>query len=486
MPSTSGNWTGPAAPGGQAPGQSSGSTSTSTLNSPGSSSAPAGVDSQTGSYLPGNSGGAEATRPGGATQLPSVPTAPSTGSRPNPGASSSSTMPSTSGNWTGPAAPGGQAPGQSSGSTSTSTLNSPGSSSAPAGVDSQTGSYLPGNSGGAEAERPGSGMTNPSTPASPDSWGGSQGGTDPSSGLQSQERPTTPSQGRPDTSLSSGGSGTHTRPSTGSGGSSSSQGSSSGGHTRPSVGHQRPSTPSASGHPHRHHSTRPTTNVHHWYYGNRGPVVNIHHQRPVYWYHGVWVYGPRPAQHVYYNETTTVQPSERPGLPERKINRSDSFMIGVHGSQMAAGYDGGGSFVDPGVGVSFAYRPVETFSVGLDYSYFNPTMEDSATPRETANIAPNISIHAVPWKRVSPYAEFGMTASRRIYEDQWTQNGEQFETNVTGTAWGPHAGLGLEVAIGKSLALDLSGKYVGYVNVEGDDPSSPSALQGNLGLNIYF
>jgi hypothetical protein len=215
-------------------------------------------------------------------------------------------------------------------------------------------------------------------------------------------------------------------------------------------------------------------------------VVNVHHQRPVYWYHGVWVYGPRPAQHVYYNETTTVQPSERPGLPERKINRSDSFMLGVHGSQMAAGYDGGGSFVDPGVGVSFAYRPVETFSVGLDYSYFNPTMEDSATPRETANIAPNISIHAVPWKRVSPYAEFGMTASRRIYEDQWTQNGEQFETNVTGTAWGPHAGLGLEVAIGKSLALDLSGKYVGYVNVEGDDPSSPSALQGNLGLNIYF
>lgn len=382
------------------------------------------------------------------------------------------------------------------------------------------GAYLPGNSGGAEAVRPGSGVQTPNTPSTPGSgWSGSQGNT-PSTGVPSQERPSTGSTGstRPDpgvnsggsTRPSTGGSGTSTRPSTGSGssgghtrpsaGANSGGGSSSGhvrpstgsnrpstGSTRPSTGHRRPSTPAASGHPHRHHHTRPTTNVHRWYYGSRGPVVNVYHQRPVYWYHGVWVYGPAPVHHVYYNDTTTVQPAERPNLPERSVNRNDAFMIGLHGSQMAAGYDGGGTFVDPGIGLSVAYRPVETFSIGLDYTYLNPTMDsDAVTPRETANIAPNISIHAVPWKRVSPYAEFGLTASRRVYEDQWSANGEQFQTNVMGTAWGPHAGVGLEFAIGQSLSLDVNGKYIGYVNVEGDDPSAPSALQGNLGLNIYF
>ena len=428
--------------------------------------------------------------------------------------SGSTTTPSTAGSWSEPTGPSSRAPGSSTGTTTRPSQ----AGSTPA---ASSEGYMPGNSGGAEATRPGGTTQVPSTPEAPSGWGGSQsgsqGGSTPNTDLGSQERPSTPGEGRPDSSLNGGSSGSssggHTRPSTGSSGSGS-QGSSSGGHTRPSTGstgsssgghtrpstggaqsgghtrpsagHQRPSTPQASGHPHRHHHTRPTTGVHHWYYGNRGPVVNVYHQRPVYWYHGVWVYGPAPAQHYYYNDTTTVQPEARPELPERRVNRNDSFMVGVHGAQMAAGYDGGGTFVDPGVGVSFAYRPVETFSIGLDYSYFNPVGSDGFTPRETANIAPNISIHAVPWKRVSPYAEFGMTASRRIYNDQWSQNGEQFQTDVSGTAWGPHAALGLEVAIGKSLALDVSGKYVGYVNVEGDDPSAPSALQGNLGLNIYF
>lgn len=483
--------------------------------------------------MPGNHGGAEASQPsnsvvspyGPGTQTPGA-TVPGSSSGTRPGSSSTLTPDSPSRGSAGATVPGGSSgtrPGSSSAVTPDSPSRGdgagqtlPGSSSArpQTGSSSESGAgYLPGNhgevtpgswsgsqggssSGNAgtrpDVDRPGEPNTGGAT--RPGSSSGSGGATRPSTGGSSGS--SSGGATRPSTGGSSGSSGGHTRP----GGSGS---SSSGGHTRPDSNSQggvrpsgpnsgrppqsRPSTPGPKNHPYRPHHTRPTTVVHNHYYGPRGPIVHHYHTGHVYWYHGVWVYGPRPVHHVYYNQTTTVQPEARPELPDRKVNRNDAFMLGASGSQMLGSYDGGGSWVDPGIGLSFAYRPVETFSIGLDYSYYNPTMDTSVdTPRETANISPNISVHAVPWKRVSPYAEFGLTASRRIYEDTWTRGGEQMEADVMGTAWGPHAALGLEVAIGKSLALDVSGKYIGYLNVEGDDPSGPSALTASAGLNIYF
>jgi opacity protein-like surface antigen len=199
------------------------------------------------------------------------------------------------------------------------------------------------------------------------------------------------------------------------------------------------------------------------------------------------------VHHHYYGNSggggggsAQVNTDARPDLPDRKVNRNDTFMVGVHGANYISGYDNGGGFRDPGVGLTIAYRPVETFGVEFQYSYFNPTLDrDSATPRETATMAPSLTVHAFPWKRVSPYAAFGVTGTRRNYDDSYTVAGETMSANVQSTAWGPHAGLGLELALGDNLAVDLEGRYVGYVNVE-DDPNAPAALQATAGLNFYF
>jgi len=51
---------------------------------------------------------------------------------------------------------------------------------------------------------------------------------------------------------------------------------------------------------------------------------------------------------------------------------------------------------------------------------------------------------------------------------------------------GAHAGLGLELALGKSLALDFEGRYIGYLNKSPMDASSPGAWTTSAGLVAHF
>ena len=76
---------------------------------------------------------------------------------------------------------------------------------------------------------------------------------------------------------------------------------------------------------------------------------------------------------------------------------------------------------------------------------------------------------------MSPYLNLGATMSRRAYDG----------VDIASTAYGPHAGLGLELAVGDSAAIDLRGQYIGYVNVA-DDQQVPGALQATGGLSFYF
>ena len=89
---------------------------------------------------------------------------------------------------------------------------------------------------------------------------------------------------------------------------------------------------------------------------------------------------------------------------------------------------------------------------------------------------------------MSPYATLGLTWNSRSITDSY-YNTESFSYDVAeaqDTLFGPHAGLGLELALGESAALNFEGRYINYLNVEQDDVSAPAAVQGTAGVNFYF
>ena len=368
-----------------------------------------------------------------------------------------------------------------------------------------------------EDERPG--KTYPSRPDNTGSWSGTQPSrpdtnTSPSRPDNSGQRPDIGDSTRPDTgSQRPDANNSGKRPGTGNGnGGQGGQGGNGGGHARPddsrgnAGGHHgtkdrpdsRPgagshhgsnhSRPHSQGHvPTRNHA-RPHTPAHRWYYsGQSRPIHYRHTTRNVYWYHGVWVYGPAPHHHHHYHSThttsgsSTVVVDERPELPKRSIDRTDKYFVGVTGGQYLSGYDSGVGFSDGGLGVTLGYRPVETVGLELSYSYFDQTFEGD-TERQTSTLQPSVNLYAFPWKRVNPYVQLGGTMTRRAYDDSWDGG----EATVMGSAYGPHAGLGLEIALGDNLALDAKGTYIGYMNVDGSDPNAPAALQGTVGLDLYF
>ncbi len=331
---------------------------------------------------------------------------------------------------------------------------------------------------------------------SPDAgWTGSQ----PNKRPDSNGRPDKGNNTRPDKTGSSRPDSNHARPDDSRGNAAGHHGSNN---NRPddrgnSSGHHGSShsRPNAGRAPHHNHQ-RPHTPVHTWYYGGHSrPIYNSHTTRNVYWYHGVWVYGPYPTDHHHYHHgshgshsggsTTTTTKEERPELPRRKIDRTDRFSLGVQGGQYLSSYDAGVGFADPGLGLSLGYRPVETVGLELSYTYFDQTF-DGDTERQTSTLQPSVNLYAFPWTRVNPYLTVGGTMTRRAYDDSWTNDSGEQSATVIGTAYGPHAGLGLEIAVGDNAALDARGTYISYQNVDGSDANAPGALQGTVGLDFYF
>ncbi|MBK7755505.1 MAG: outer membrane beta-barrel protein [Deltaproteobacteria bacterium] len=256
---------------------------------------------------------------------------------------------------------------------------------------------------------------------------------------------------------------------------------------RPSTGGARP------GHdrPHDHYRPdrpvhyRPYTPVHRWYYSYQ--PYYAYRPVPVSWYHGVFIYGPAPSHHHHYHSTgSTAQAQvEAAPLPDRKIDRNDTFALGVHAGGYVGGYDDGATFADNGVGAKLRYRPVEAVGLELGYTVYDDSF-DSASERRTDLLQPSVQLFVAPWSRVSPYISLGATYSKRSYDDQWSDGVAVYSTQVQDSALGAHGGLGLELAIGKSAALGVEARYIHSLNVDGDDPSTPGALQGIGGLSFYF
>jgi hypothetical protein len=207
--------------------------------------------------------------------------------------------------------------------------------------------------------------------------------------------------------------------------------------------------------------------------------VRYHHVRP---YHGVFVYGPRPSAHVRYVGAPGPVRVVQDDLPERAVDRNNSFALGIKGGSLISGTEHV-VYGDPGIGGLARFRPDE--SVGLQFDLSHHWGHIPETERRTqTQLAGSLALFAFPWAPVSPYVIGGATWNdRSVTHEEF--DGASFTSKDSGyDQWGLHAGLGLELALGKSVALDLEGRYVGWL--QRDKGDAPGALQTTAGLLVHF
>jgi opacity protein-like surface antigen len=214
-------------------------------------------------------------------------------------------------------------------------------------------------------------------------------------------------------------------------------------------------------------------------YHRRG-LNHLPKYHPKYWGSGVFLYNPpsRPHRVTVVEQGAGTQTIEKNAdKPLRAVDRAGTFAIGLRGgSYMGRGADGE-RHADNGLGVAARFRPVEALGVEVAWSRHQDSWETDAV-RTTDPLSVSGQIFAMPWTRVSPYLSAGYT---------WTHRsaGLQGESQ---TLKGPHAGLGLELAIGDSAALGVEGRYTHYGQLQNISTNyqRAGALQGTLGMNFYF
>ena len=245
-------------------------------------------------------------------------------------------------------------------------------------------------------------------------------------------------------------------------------------------------------------SSRPSHSVYHasWAPKRWTPSYHRYHLKgvprysPRYWGAGVFYYNPPPRRHnvvVVNRSASGASSSQSTTKPTRAVNRDGDIAFGLRGGTYGTEYLGGGGYSDMGVGLTARFRPVESIGLEVAYEHHSQNFEDN-TERINNPLQTSVQVYAFPWTRVSPYATLGLTWNNRTITDNY-YNGETFRQEVAqadDTLFGPHAGLGLELALGDSAALNFEGRYINYLNVTQDDVSAPGAVQGTAGLNFYF
>lgn len=216
--------------------------------------------------------------------------------------------------------------------------------------------------------------------------------------------------------------------------------------------------------------------------GIRGP-----HWRARYWTAGVFVYAPpAPGRRVVVVDSQTGRPAQGVAAePTRAIDRNGDVSLGVRGGSYMSGYDDGGGYGDMGLGAAVRYRPAEAVGLELSWQHHSQTWSDSSE-RTSDPISASVELFAFPWSRVSPYVLTGVTWNPRSVSDTYSDGWNLQHVEAADTLFGPHAGLGLELAVGKNVSVNFEGKATGYLNVAEGDSTAPGAMAGTMGLNFYF
>ncbi|MBN1335044.1 MAG: hypothetical protein JXB39_03690 [Deltaproteobacteria bacterium] len=216
---------------------------------------------------------------------------------------------------------------------------------------------------------------------------------------------------------------------------------------------------------------------------------------PVYpWWRPAWTWGvfyDYPSTYAYYPYQGYVDTGDVPSEPQaeahRQVERAHTFALGVRGGSYLGDYHGSGGFGDFGLGIAARYRAAEALGFELAWQIHDNTWSQDSE-RITKPFSASVELFAFPWRKVNPYALAGLTWTRRNYEDVlhdvWGE--ESGDVTRQDTLFGPHFGVGLELGVGSRASLNVEGRAVGYLNVDAEDPTVPSALQGTLGMNLYF
>ena len=231
----------------------------------------------------------------------------------------------------------------------------------------------------------------------------------------------------------------------------------------------------------QHHRTH-VTSSHRTTYTRPQVSHTVYQYRP---YHGVFVYGPRVQHHSNYrghSEPVTVRQEH---LPDRSVNRQGTWAFGVRSGSYLAAYDGSNPYGDFGLGVTARYRPFAALGIEAAITHHDQTWEN-VTERSQPIGQASVMVFANPWGRISPYALGGLSANARMINDQFRVEDGMNHVEKSDVLWGPHAGVGIELAFGKNVALDLEARYTGYLNTERDDPTIPGALQTTAGFLVHF
>lgn len=230
------------------------------------------------------------------------------------------------------------------------------------------------------------------------------------------------------------------------------------------------------------------------------PVVVHHTARSVHGHHGapraVIVHRtPRPV--VVHGRSRTVvvaQPAPPPPPPvveraprERGLHREGSLALGLGMGSLVGGYaDGGGGYGDLGFGLSGRYRPTAGLGLQLDVGHHRDTYS-LLSERDQTQVAGSVALFAFPKDRVQPYALAGLSwTGRDIHDVVAFSDGSVAEIHTGASRFGPHAGLGVEFAFGRSIALDIEGRVIGALNGLPDDPSLPAQGLGKVALQFHF
>jgi hypothetical protein len=248
-----------------------------------------------------------------------------------------------------------------------------------------------------------------------------------------------------------------------------------------------PYAPGHAGDPHRpatmvrpDHRPGPVAAYGHHPAPRHGHVVRYRHVRP---YHGVFVYGPRPATHVrYVGAGPGPVAVVRADLPERSVDREGSVALGVRGGSLLSGSDGY-VYGDPGIGGFLRVRPDESVGLELGVSHHGGRFPATETRGQT-QVAGSVELFAFPWTRVSPYVLGGVTWNGRSEIDEIVNGNTTTTLENRYAQWGLHGGLGLEFALGKSAAIDLEARTIGWLNRQPGD--APLAIQATGGLLFHF
>jgi len=197
----------------------------------------------------------------------------------------------------------------------------------------------------------------------------------------------------------------------------------------------------------------------------------------------VFVYGPRPVYHAQYIDNRQVEVRED-HLPERKVDRQGSVALGIRSGSYLSGYEGGSSYGDLGLGLVGRWRPDEAVGIELSIAHHNETF-NMATERSQTLVQGSAMLFARPWSRMQPYVLGGMSVNERGLDDAFFDGrGRAAVVNTKDTLIGPHAGVGIEFAVGQKVALDLDVRYVGWLNEQ--TAAAPGALTTSATFMVHF